>query len=101
MKRITTLCVTAMTRGVTSQFYVTIVGGLVGKITKKNFSSNQIRQYLKQTKKISSALGIGSGGKTARRMWYMDSGITTSISTAFNELKELFSPMIKELLFEV
>ena len=72
-------------------------GKLVNKITKKSFSSKQIRQYLKQTKKISSALGIGANGKTARRMWYMDCGITTAISTGLNTMVDF----IKDFLYKV
>lgn len=74
-----------------------LAGKLVDKITKKSFSSKQIKQYFKQTKKLNSALGIGSGGKTARRMWYMDCGITTALSTGLNKVVDF----IKEFLSKV
>ncbi len=57
-----------------------IAGKILGKLSKKNFSSKQIKNFFKNTKKISSALGIGKNGKTARRIWIIDSGISTLLN---------------------
>ena len=75
-----------------------VAGKLIDKITKKHFSSKQIQQYFKQTKKLSSALGIGAGGKTARRMWYMDSGITTAVSQGINSMIDLVKMLVKGMV---
>lgn len=68
------------------------------KITKKKFSSKQIKQYLKQTKKLKSALGIGTSGKTARRMWYMDCGITTALSNGLNPVVDFIKEFLKKVM---
>lgn len=60
-----------------------IVGRLVKTITGKGFSTRQIKNYFKNTKYLKSAFGLGSGGKTARRMWFLDSGITTVLGKFF------------------
>ena len=75
-----------------------IAGKLVNKITKKKFSSKQIKQYLKQTKKLKSALGIGTNGKTARRMWYMDCGITTALANGLNTVVEFIKEFLKKVM---
>lgn len=54
-----------------------IAGKIINKISAKSFSSKQIKNYFKNTKYLKSAFGIGSGGKTGRRMWFYDAGITT------------------------
>lgn len=63
-----------------------IAGKVVNKLSKNTFSSNQIKNYFKNTKYLKSAFGIGSGGKTARRMWFADAGITTILSSFVNGL---------------
>ena len=75
-----------------------IAGKLVNKITKKKFSPKQIKQYLKQTKKLKSALGIGTNGKTARRMWYMDCGITTALANGLNTVVEFIKEFLKKVM---
>ena len=75
-----------------------IAGKLVNKITKKKFSSKQIKQYLKQTKKLKSALGIGTNGKTARRMWYMDCGITTALANGLNTVVDFIKEFLKKVM---
>ena len=54
-----------------------IAGKIINKISTKSFSSKQIKNYFKNTKYLKSAFGIGNGGKTGRRMWFYDAGITT------------------------
>ena len=61
-----------------------IAGRMVKFITNKSFSSAQIKTYFNNTKYLKSAFGIGSNGKTARRMWFLDSGITTLLNSIFN-----------------
>ena len=56
-----------------------IASGIIKKVSGKSFSNNRIKNFFKNTKKLKSAFGIGSGGKTARRMWFYDMGITTVI----------------------
>ncbi len=60
-----------------------IAGKLVQKLSGKSFSSKQIKTFFKNTKYLKSAFGIGSGGKTARRMWFADAGITTALNKLF------------------
>ena len=54
-----------------------IVGKLVSKITRKRFTVKQTRNYFKNTKYLKSAFGLGRGGKTGRRVWFREAGLTT------------------------
>ena len=54
-------------------------------ITNKSFTPKQIRNFFKNTKYLKSAFGIGGGGNTARRMWFLDAGITTVLNSVFNQ----------------
>ena len=61
-------------------------GKIIGKLSGNNFSSKQIKNYFNNTKYLKSAFGIGSGGKTGRRMWFADNGITTVFYQLLNAL---------------
>ena len=61
-----------------------VAKNLVNKMTNKTFSPKQIKNYFNNTKYLKSAFGIGNGGKTAIRIWFLDSGITTILLNVFN-----------------
>ena len=57
-----------------------IAGKLISKITKKRFTTKQTRNYFRNTKYLKSAFGIGKNGKTGKRVWFREAGLTTILN---------------------